>query len=314
MNKRTIYTLGLMLIDFIALFVICIFGLLLITKDFSKIDLAFIISALFISFIKVLVGCLLKTYRMLWMYSIRRNLLKLILISFVVDLVFLFVSMIPDVGHYTGVRTSIVIAMVLFEFAYLVTSRFAVSVYLNYFYRRNEREVASKQIPTIIIGAGSAGAMVLNEIGVKAEYGFKIVGFVDDSKDKIGQVINNVKVYGPISEINEVIDKLNAKKVIIAIPSVGFAKLKEITNSIDYKKVEVLILPDKAKLLHNDITSTIRKVEISDLLGRHEISLNNEAVTNFYKGKVVLVTGGGGSIGSELCRQMRIVHMKSNKN
>ncbi|MCR5786103.1 MAG: polysaccharide biosynthesis protein [Acholeplasmatales bacterium] len=304
MNKRTIYTLGLMLIDFIALFVICLFGVLLITKDFARIDSAFIISALCISFIKVLVGYLLKTYKMLWMYSIRRNLFKLILISLLVDFVFLVVSMIPEVGHYTGVRTSIVIAIVLFEFAYLVTSRFAISVYFNYFYKRKERETASKQIPTIIIGAGSAGAMVLNEIGVKPEYGFKIVGFVDDSKDKIGQVINNVKVYGPISEINEIIDKVNAKKVIIAIPSVGFAKLKEITNLIDYKKVEVLILPDKAKLLHNDITSTIRKVEIADLLGRHEISLNNEAVTNFYKGKVVLVTGGGGSIGSELCRQI----------
>lgn len=310
MNKRRIYTLGLMLIDFIALFVICILGVLLITKDFTRIDLAYVISALTISFVKVTVGYLLKTYKMLWMYSIRRNLFKLILISLSVDFIFLLVSMIPEVGHYTGVRTSIVIAIVLFEFAYLVTSRFVISIYFNYFYKRKDIVVNDKLTPTIIVGAGSAGAMVLNEIGVKKEYGFKIVGFVDDSKDKIGQVINNVMVYGPISEINEIIDKLSAKKVIIAIPSVGFAKLKEITNSIDYKKVEVLILPDKTKLLHNDITSTIRKVEIADLLGRHEITLNDEAVTNFYKDKVVLVTGGGGSIGSELCRQIAKMHPK----
>lgn len=305
-SKRQIYTIGLMLTDFIALFLICLFGFLIkYDKDsFEKIHTAFIVAALIVSASKVIMAALFKTYHMLWMYSIRRNLFKLIVISVGIDLIYLLISLIPAVGQYTGMRTTIFLMVILMEFTYLVISRFSLSVYFNYFYRRKEKEIVDKLIPTIIIGAGSAGAMVLNEIGVKPEYGYKIVGFVDDSKDKIGQVINTVKVYGPISQINEIVDKVNAKKVIIAIPSAGFAKLKEITNSIDYKKVEVLILPDKAKLLHNDITSTIRKVEIADLLGRHEIALNNEAVTNFYKDKVVLVTGGGGSIGSELCRQI----------
>ena len=138
MNKHKIYTLCLMLIDFIALFVICLCGLLLITKDFERINLAYIISSLTISFVKVSVSYCFKTYKMLWMYSIRRNLFKLIVIALSIDLLFLIASIIPNVGHYTGVKTSIFIAIVLFEFAYLVTSRFAISVYYNDFYKRKE--------------------------------------------------------------------------------------------------------------------------------------------------------------------------------
>ena len=302
MNKRNLYTFGLMITDFINLFLICLFGVLLITKDPTQIHTKFIISALIISFSKVLVGVFAKTYHMLWMYSIRRNLVKLLIIALIVDIVYLLLSLSPTIGDYTGVRTSIFISIILMEFAYLVISRFGLSVYFNYFYHK--KEDADELVRTVIVGAGSAGAMVLNEIGNKKQYGYKIVGFIDDSKEKIGNIINNVNVYGPISEINEIVKKLQAKKIIIAIPSVGLSKLKEITNLIDYKNVEVEILPDKARLLQNNLASTIRKVEIADLLGRREIKLDKEAVTNFYKNKTVLVTGGGGSIGSEICRQI----------
>lgn len=310
MKKRIIFTVCLIAIDFAALFAMCIFGVLLITKDFSNIDLKFIISSLIISCVKISVCFVLKTYKMLWMYSIRRNLTKLVIVSIGLDLLFLLASMIPAIGNYTGVKTSIFISIMLLEFTYLVVSRFGLSVYFNYFYKKEQKNKPCELVPTVIIGAGEAGAMVLNEIGNKKEYGYKIVGVVDDSDSKIGQYISNVEIFGPIANINEIVRKLGAKKIIIAIPSVGLSKLKEVTNLIDYRGVQVEILPDKARLLHNDLTSTIRKVEIADLLGRHEIKLNDQAVTDFYNNKVVLVTGGGGSIGSELCRQIATMHPK----
>ncbi len=303
-NKRLIYTIGLMLIDFVVLFGICICGFL-IKYDSNSLDAIhteFIVSALIVSASKVLIAALFKTYHMLWMYSIRRNLAKLIGISLGIDAIYLAISTIPVVGSYTGMRATIFLTIILLEFAYLVISRFGISVYFNRYYKQKEKP--SNLVSTLIVGAGSAGAMVLNEIGNKPEYGYKIVGFVDDSKDKIGQIINNVKVYGPIADINEIAKKLNAKKVIIAIPSVGLARLKDITNLIDYKNLEVEILPDKAKLLQNDLTSTIRKVEIADLLGRSEIKLDKSRLNEFLNDKVVLVTGGGGSIGSEIARQV----------
>ena len=173
---------------------------------------------------------------------------------------------------------------------------------MNHFYK--QREAKKEFQRTLIIGAGSAGAMVLNELGRTKEFGYQIVGFVDDSSDKIGTEINGVKVYGPISSINHLVKSLRIKQVIIAVPSAGTSKIKEITNLIDYKGINVQILPDKTRLLQSDIVSNIRKVEIADLLGRKALDVIDKNTANFYKDKVVLVTGGGGSIGSELCRQV----------
>lgn len=302
MNKRILYNLGLAFIDFIVFFLICILSVMIVTKDTSYFNTNYLISILIISFVKVALSYAFKTYNMLWMYSIRRNLTKLIIITLAIDLIFLILSLIPALGDYTKVKTSIFIVIMLLEFAYLVISRFGLSVYFNYFYHKTETN--NSLTNTVIVGAGSAGAMVLNEIGRNKEYGYKIVGFIDDSVDKIGQVINNVKVYGPIANINEIVKKLGARKVIIAIPSVGINKLKEITNLIEYKDITVEILPDKAKLLQTDLSSTIRKVEIADLLGRTPIELDKSKLNSFLNNKVVLVTGGGGSIGSEICRQV----------
>lgn len=302
MNKRILYNLGLAFIDFIVFFLICILSVMIVTKDTSYFNTNYLISILIISFVKVALSYAFKTYNMLWMYSIRRNLTKLIIITLAIDLIFLILSLIPALGDYTKVKTSIFIVIMLLEFAYLVISRFGLSVYFNYFYHKTETNNSITN--TVIVGAGSAGAMVLNEIGRNKEYGYKIVGFIDDSVDKIGQVINNVKVYGPITDINEIVKKLGARKVIIAIPSVGINKLREITNLIEYKDITVEILPDKAKLLQTDLSSTIRKVEIADLLGRTPIELDKSKLNSFLNDKVVLVTGGGGSIGSEICRQV----------
>ena len=308
MKKKVIYNLGLALIDFMAIFLICIVSMFIITKDSDYLNVNFVVSTLIISFVKVGLSYAFKTYNLLWMYSIRRNLTKLIIITLSIDLIILILSIVPAIGEYTKVRTTIYIVVMLMEFAYLIISRFGMSVYFNYFYRRKDK--ADTLVRTVIVGAGSAGAMVLNEIGVKPQYGYKIVGFIDDSEDKIGQIISNVKIYGPISDINKIVHMLDAKKIIIAIPSVGLNRLKEITNLIDYKDVQVEILPDKARLLQKDLTSTIRKVEIADLLGRTEISVMDDNTVSFYKDKVVLVTGGGGSIGSEICRQVAKMNPK----
>ncbi len=306
MNKRKLYIIGLAIIDFFVVFLMFILSLVLITKDFGKINLNFIISVYVIASIKVTLAAVLKTYHMLWMYSIRRNLFKLVSIALLIDLAYFSVSFIPQVSEFTNISTSTFIVFMLMEFAYLVLSRFSLSIYFNYFYKRKEKEVVEPEevFNTLIVGAGSAGAMVLNDIASKKEYGYKVVGFVDDSEDKIGQFISNVKIYGPISNINNLVKELEVKKIIIAIPSIGLAKLKEITNIIDYKNVSVEILPDRAKMLQSGIISSIRKVEIADLLGRQMIDVTDDSTASFYNNKVVLVTGGGGSIGSEICRQV----------
>nr|MCR4660852.1 polysaccharide biosynthesis protein [Clostridia bacterium] len=303
MKKRVLYYSCLIVGDFVAFLGIAILANLLINKDFSKINIAFILSALVICVLKVLVGILFKTYRLLWMFSIKRNLFKLAIVNISADLVFFLLSISPSVANFTGFTMSIVESAVLMEFAYLIISRFAVSVYLNYFYKSKDK-TGKKLVRTLIVGAGNAGAMVLNELGTSNEFGYNIVGFVDDSEDKIGTYISNVKVFGPISDVNNIAIKQGAKKIVIALPSAGFAKMKEITNIIDYKKFDVEILPDKSKLLQDNLKGSIRRVSICDLLGRKPVELDKTKLNDFINNKVVLVTGGGGSIGSEICRQV----------
>lgn len=302
MNKKLLYNLLISFGDLIAFFILSILGCLLITKDLNYLTINVLLSILAISIFKVIVGFAIGTYKYLWMYSIRRNLTNLIFGTLVIDIILLILSFIPNVSKFTGINASIYISVILMEFAYLVISRFGLSVYFAHFYKSPKPN--KELVRTLIVGAGSAGAMVLTELGRTKEYGYKIVGFIDDSKDKIDTYINGVKVYGPISEINFFVKKLNAKRIVIAIPSAGIQKIKEITNLIEYKNVSVEILPDKTKLLQSDVATNIRKVEIADLLGRKQLDVIDDNTAKFYKDKVVLVTGGGGSIGSELCRQV----------
>ena len=301
MRKKTIYNLCIGLADFIIFFVICILACLLIKKDFNAINLNFIITSLALSAVKVFVGIAGKNYNLLWMYSIRKNLVHLLAIAIGFDILILAISFFPQVTEYTGFTVSIYISIMLLEFFYLVSSRFGMSVYLNLFYKK--RGDAKEQFRTLIVGAGNAGAMVLNEIGRK-EFGYQVVGFIDDSEDKIGKIINSVKVYGPIDTINELVKKLHIQKIIIAIPSSGMGRMKEVVNIIDYKDVTVEVLPDKTKLLQADLHANLRKVEIADLLGRNPVELDKTKLNDFINNKTVLVTGGGGSIGSEIARQI----------
>lgn len=302
MNKKRLYNVCIALLDFVIFFVLCIFANLLITKDSQTLDLEFIISSLVLATFKVVVGFCFRTYSLLWMFSIRKNLVQLLGIVLGFDLAFLAISFIPQIAQSTGFRTSIYISLMLLEFCYLVCSRFIMSVYFNQFYKQVKD--VKKPANTLIVGAGNAGAMMLNEIGAKREYGYHIVGFCDDSEDKIGTVINGVRVYGPIDKINDFVKKLSVEKIVIALPSAGMNRMKEIVNIIDYKNIQVEILPDKSKLLQSDLHSNVRKVEIADLLGRTQVELDKSQLDQFINGKTILVTGGGGSIGSEIVRQV----------
>lgn len=301
MSKKSIYSISLAILDFGIFFVICILSFLLVTGQ-GSLPLNFIITALSVSAGKVFFSILFKNYNLLWMYSIRRNLVKLLLLTIGLDMLLLCLSWITAVTDATGFRASIYFVVMLMEFCYLVISRFSLTIYLTKFYKR-KKNLNVEPVRTLIVGAGNAGAMVLNELG-KKEFGHHIVGFADDSKDKIGTYISNVKVYGPVEKINEISKKLRIQKIIIAMPSAGISRIKEVVNEINYKDVVVEMLPDKSKLLQSDLKTNIRKVEIADLLGRTPIQLDQSGLLKFIRGKVILVTGGGGSIGSEIVRQL----------
>ena len=169
-----------------------------------------------------------------------------------------------------------------------------------------ERKGALKrgQEQILIVGAGDAGEIISREIIRRPDLG-KLVGFVDDDKEKVGKRIHNVKVLGNIEGINDILEKEQVSTVIIAIPTASGKQIKRIVNNIRNKEVKIKTLPGLYELVDGKVSvSRIRNIRIEDLLGREPVDLDLEEISGYLEGKRVMVTGGGGSIGGELARQI----------
>lgn len=157
----------------------------------------------------------------------------------------------------------------------------------------------------MIIGAGEAGAMVIKELKNHPEMGLKPVAAIDDDKAKHGSRILGVPVYGGRERIKEIAERKGIDEIIVAMPSAPRSEIGAILNECKKTKCKLKTLPGIYELINGRITvKHIRDVQIEDLLGREPVRINLEEVSQYLEDKVVLVTGGGGSIGSELCRQV----------
>lgn len=157
----------------------------------------------------------------------------------------------------------------------------------------------------LIIGAGSGGALVLSEYNKFPHLKKKVVGFIDDDKQKQGIYVNGVKVLGNRNDIVSVAQAKNVDEIIIAIASIKDGVLKGIVESCKEAKAAVKIMPGFSEMIDGKFSiNKIRDVNVEDLLGRESIKLDHDGISDYLEDKVVLVTGGGGSIGSELCRQI----------
>ena len=156
----------------------------------------------------------------------------------------------------------------------------------------------------LIVGAGDAGEVISREIIKRCNLG-TLIGFIDDDKEKMGKRIHNRKILGNVEGINDVLEKEQIDTVIIAIPTARGKQIKRIIDNIKNKKVKIKILPGLYELVDGKVSvSRIRGVRIEDLLGREPVDLNLEEISGYLRGKRVMVTGGGGSIGGELARQI----------
>ena len=172
---------------------------------------------------------------------------------------------------------------------------------LMYRYIRRESIQKSKYNNALIIGAGDAGVVLSREL-LSDRYNERVVGFIDDAKQKVGKTVSGIKVLGTTDDLEEIVKKYDINIAYIAIVN---ASQKEIQKII--KKCQKINLKIKMMSYHQDKfdgKAQIRDVSIDDLLGRGEVYLNNELINSYIKNKVIMVTGAGGSIGSELCRQI----------
>ncbi|MDG1189471.1 MAG: polysaccharide biosynthesis protein, partial [Flavobacteriales bacterium] len=163
--------------------------------------------------------------------------------------------------------------------------------------------------PTIIYGAGSAGAQIVESLRKNHEYA--PIAFIDDEKSKQGTFINFTRVH-PFSDLKDIIKKRKVKAILLAIPSLSEQRKRDLLKKLSKYPVEVKLLPSLSEIVSGRVSiENIRHVQVEDILGRTTVKPKTSLLKKNITGKNVLVTGAGGSIGSELCRQ--ILKLKPNK-
>ena len=179
--------------------------------------------------------------------------------------------------------------------------RLSYRIYRSLFKRYGE--VSESRI--LIVGAGTSGSIILKEIETSQFAHGRVACFVDDDKNKIGKFLNGVPIAGNRYDIPQLVEKYKVDKIYVAAPSAPAKEIKKILEICRETNCQLKILPGIFQLLNGDVSvSKLREVQIEDLLGRDPIRVNLDEIMGYVSNKVILVTGGGGSIGSELCRQI----------
>lgn len=251
-----------------------------------------------ITIIKVLSFRHFKLYKSLWEYASIDEMVEIVIAAIIGNAISILYLLIANADF----PRSIYIMVPILDMVLIGVSRFFYRVF-----RRLKYGISSvgdfKRI--LIIGAGSAGVMVLKELRNHESLNSKPVAFIDDDYQKNGTSINRIPVVGNRKDIVKVCKKYEIDEIIIAMPSATGEERKQILNECKKTKCKTRILPGVYELIDAKIDgSKIRDVQIEDLLGRDEVRLDLDELCTFLRGKRVMVTGGGGSIGSELCRQI----------
>ena len=265
----------------------------------NRLDIMVFLSHVFVILISIILcQLIIKTHKIIWKYAEYNDYLKLMIgviggfLLYIIANYFLFTSKTSLIFSVCSCAVSILL-MLLMRFFY---RRYRIYLF----------NMSRNKLPLAIIGAGSAGVLLFNEILYNKKTNYSVSYFIDDDIDKIGKRIRNVMVYGPVNRFNEIIKELPVSQVIIAIPSLTEQRKREILEIVSKSDIKVKILPDLISILQNgaNLLLAVREFKVEELIGRKSVSFDEDQINTYLNKKTIMVTGGGGSIGSELCRQI----------
>lgn len=244
---------------------------------------------------------LFKLYGRIWRYASATELIAIVMANIAASTAWYFISL------YIGAvlpRSLYVFTGLLLIF-FIGGSRLSLRFYSYVMNKPKYRQIQRKKNKVLIIGAGDAGAMLLREIERYHIANRQVVGFIDDDKNKTGKILLGVKVLGTRNELVKIASEKGIDEIIIAMPSVKGKEIKAIINICKQTNCKLTILPGLYEIIEGKVSiSQLRPVDIEDLLGRDPVKLDTTAVREYLAGKIVLITGAGGSIGSEIVRQV----------
>lgn len=257
---------------------------------------------IFIGLAYIFVFWIFKLYESLWKYASIDEFLCTVAANLLAG------SAVHLIMGFLGVNIGLNVNIV----AMILTMTFTIGIRVSFrLWRRGlsfipDMKKDKNKERVLIVGGGSAGDMILREI-LNSEYSkFNPVAIVDDDKMKVGRSILGVKILGTTDDVEKIVKEKYIDSIIIAMPSAANEAKAGIIEKCKRTGCKLKIIPGLYQILNSTTTiqDKIRDVEVEDLLGRESIKLDNEGIEDYIKGKTVLVTGGGGSIGSELCRQI----------
>lgn len=246
--------------------------------------------------IAIVVLAIFKMYNRVWTYASMDEVISAFKAATVIELIYIFYHVYLDVG----MPRSYYFFDFTFLFVLIALSRLSVRIYKGFIIRKNKSELKRR---VMIIGAGSAGSLLIKEIRNGMKH-YEVVCIIDDNEEKKGKYIHNIPIVGGRDDILFNINKYDIDEIIIAMPSASVDTIRDIITICNQTSVKLKILPAISKSLTTSLTQKVREVNYEDLLGRDAVDIKNKELGNFIDGKTVMVTGGGGTIGSELCRQI----------
>ena len=254
----------------------------------------------------VIVNACCKLYTSLWRFASIVE-LKNAIIAIVISSALQFFGM--RLLNYPVPRSYIFIYVMLLSVS-IIFPRFAYR-FLRIAYRNHEVIWQSKPIVTMVVGAGAAGYMLVREMKNSKHLNRKIPCIIDDDPKKLGTYLQGIPIVGAKETIPAMAKKYDVEEIIIAIPTLKESKKKELLEICQETACKIKILPGIYQMVNEEIdVSMLKDVKIEDLLGREPIDLHLEEIAEYIGGKTILVTGGGGSIGSEICRQVALHNPK----
>ncbi|HYI11729.1 MAG TPA: nucleoside-diphosphate sugar epimerase/dehydratase [Thermoanaerobaculia bacterium] len=266
------------------------------------------LSAPLIVAVQLLIGVPYGFYRSSWRYVGMQDVIRQVL-GMTTALVLLMVSwyvspMFLDLPERLVFRAPR--GVLLIDWAFVLLTLFGARMFVRMSHHRFRSEGSSRgDTRVLIVGAGDAGESLARAIEHRPQIGMKVVGFIDDQRIKRGTHIRGISVHGPISNVGQIADDLNAEEALIAIPSASGKRMREIIHHLSSAELKFKTIPGIENLVSGKLHVTqLRPVNVEDLLRRKRIDLPGQPVQTLFHGKRVLVTGAGGTIGSELSVQV----------
>lgn len=249
--------------------------------------------------IKLVLFYLCGIYNRIWRYATVRDMFAIIGACTVANVIITLLALYAQVD----LPRSIYIISYILDVGLICFSRLSVRMLMM----MSQSEASEAQLrKMLIIGAGDAGVMIARELVQRGE-GKKLLGFMDDDASKVGKKILGYSVLGNTDALNTLVSENEIKEIVIAMPSVNGSIIQKVASKCRGLGCHVKILPGLYELIDGQVSvQQLRNIELEDLLRRDSIKLDMAAISRYIENKVVLVTGAGGSIGSELCRQISL--------